>query len=149
MTRYHLAAILLCVPMAAAAADDFKISQLETDVRDLQRQVQAQSQQINELRSQLTRPQGQVRQPSSSSSSPTPAAVNSGTWLDASKWQRVRAGMTELDVVGLLGPPTSMRTKDTERVLFYAMEIGSSGFLSGSVTLHDRVVLEVQVPALR
>ncbi len=145
MTRHHLTALLLCVPMAATAADDFKISQLETDVRDLQRQVQAQSQQINELRSQLARPVGQPRTPSASPA----AATSSGTWLDASKWQRVHSGMSELEVISVLGPPTSMRNRDSERVLFYAMEIGASGFLSGSVTLRDRLVLEVQLPALR
>ena len=147
MTRYHLAAMLLCVPLAAAAADDYKIAQLETDVRDLQRQVQEQSQQIIELRSQLTRPVAQSRQPPPSPS--LAAATSGGTWVDAAKWQRVRTGMSELEVIGLLGPPTSMRTRDSERVLLYAMEIGTSGFLSGSVTLRDRLVLEVQIPALR
>jgi hypothetical protein len=144
MTRHHLAAMLLCVPLAATAADDLKISQLETDVRDLQRQVQAQSQQINELRSQLSRPGIQPRQPS-----PPAAVAAGGVWLDASKWQRLHPGMNELEVIGVLGPPTSMRTRDNERVLFYAMEIGSSGFLSGSVTLRDRLVLAVQIPSLR
>jgi hypothetical protein len=57
--------------------------------------------------------------------------------------------MSELEVIGLLGPPTSMRTTDSGRVLLYAMEIGASGFLSGRVTLRDRVVQEVQSPVLR
>jgi hypothetical protein len=42
-----------------------------------------------------------------------------------------------------------MRERDGERVLLYAMEIGSSGFLSGSVTLRNRVVLRLQKPELR
>jgi len=33
--------------------------------------------------------------------------------------------------------------------LRYAMEIGTSGFLGGSVTLRNRVVVEVRKPALQ
>ena len=96
---------------------------------------------------QLGRPAVQPRVPAGATSATT--ATNAGAWVDGSKWQRIKTGMTELEVIGLLGPPTSMRAKDSDRVLLYAMEIGSSGFLSGSVRLRDRVVLEVQAPALR
>jgi hypothetical protein len=145
MNRFLLAALALWAPVCAMAADDPKVAQLEQDVRDLQRQVLAQSQQLSELRMRLAQqPQAQVRLPSS-----PVAAANTGLWLDASRWQRVRTGMSELEVIGLLGPPTSMRTTDSGRVLLYAMEIGASGFLSGRVTLRDRVVQEVQAPVLR
>ena len=56
--------------------------------------------------------------------------------------------MSELEVIDLLGAPTSMRAEGDARVLLYAMEIGSSGFLRGSVTLRDRAVVEVQQPTL-
>ena len=143
MTRVLIAALSLLAPMAAMAADDHKISQLEQDIRDLQRLVQAQAQQINELRSQLLRPTAQPRAPSS-----PPAAVSS-TWIDASKWQRLKAGMSELEVIGLLGPPTTLRGKESEQVLVYALEIGPSQFLIGKVTLRDRTVLAVQTPVLQ
>jgi len=144
MHRALLAALLI-VPMLSIAADDLKVSQLEQDVRDLQRQVRAQSQQIEELRMQQGRPGAAPLAPPSATAPSTPV----GAWVDASKWQRVKAGMNELEVIGLLGPPTSMRAKDSERVLLYAMEISASGFLSGSVTLRDRVVFAVQSPVLR
>ena len=140
-----LLAALLFVPTLSIAADDLKVSQLEQDVRDLQRQVRAQSQQIEALRMQQGRPGAPARAPPSAAVPSTPV----GAWVDASKWQRVKAGMNELEVIGLLGPPTSMRAKDSERVLLYAMEISASGFLSGSVTLRDRVVFAVQSPVLR
>jgi len=57
--------------------------------------------------------------------------------------------MSELEVVSVLGPPSSMRSQAGTRVLLYAMEIGSSGFLGGSVTFRDRVVTEVQNPVLK
>jgi hypothetical protein len=146
--QLHMLAVMLLAAPAAFAADDFKVSQLEQDVRDLQRQVLAQSQQLAELRMQLNRP-AQPGPVSSPPRSPQSAAAKSETWLDASRWAQVKSGMSELEVISLLGPPTSMREKEGDRVLMYAMEIGASGFLSGSVTLRDRVVVKSQKPELR
>jgi hypothetical protein len=52
-------------------------------------------------------------------------------------------------VIEALGAPTSMRVQDGTRLLLYAMEIGSSGFLSGSVTLKDREVIAIELPTLK
>jgi hypothetical protein len=65
------------------------------------------------------------------------------------RWQGLRTGMSELEVIAALGPPTSMRGQGNERVLFYALEIGNSGFLAGSVTLRDRVVAAIETPTLK
>jgi hypothetical protein len=139
-----MAAMLLGAPVATIAADDLKVSQLEQDVRNLQRQLQAQSQQIEELQRQLARPDLPRPLPPSIA-----AATTAGLWVDASRWQRVQVGMSELEVISLLGPPTAMRVKDGDRVLLYAMEIGASGFLGGSVTLRERVVFSLQKPVLQ
>jgi len=141
-----LAAMLLCAPLAAIPADDLKVSQLDQDVRDLRRQVQEQQRQIDALRAQLVRPTV-----TSQPKPPAGAAVESSSnaWVDSSKWQRIRPGMSELDVINVLGKPTSMRMQDGARVLLYAMEIGSSGFLGGSVTFRDGVVTQVQNPVLK
>jgi len=144
MTRFTLAAVICCAPAALFAADDLRISQLQQDVRNLQRQLQAQSQQLDELRLQLARPE----QPRSGPS-PSAAVAAPGQWVDISRWQRLRTGMSELEVIGLLGPPVSMRVREGERVLLYAMEIGSSGFLGGSVTLRNRSVTDIEKPALK
>jgi outer membrane murein-binding lipoprotein Lpp len=149
MNRVMLAAILLGASLAASAADDPKVLQLEQDVRDLQRQVLAQSQQIEQLRMQLSRPVPQPAPASPAASREPGASGTGGTWLDASRWAQIKPGMSELEVLTLLGSPASMRERDGERVLLYAMEIGSSGFLSGSVTLRNRVVLRLQKPELR
>ena len=144
MARVLLAVMLLCAP-ATALADDLNTSRLEQDVRDLQRRVQALSRQVDELRAQLTRSGNRPK------IAPSPAVLpaSKDEWLDAAKWQRVKPGMSELEVVSALGPPTSMRAGNSERVLLYAMEIGSSGFLGGSVRLRDRIVVEVQAPTLQ
>jgi hypothetical protein len=145
MARALFAFLLLCAPIATLAADDLKVSQLESDVRDLKRQVQGLTRQIDELRSGLSR--GGDR-PKAVPAPSTPVSSTDG-WLDAAKWQRMRPGMSELEVISSLGPPTSMRGDKGERVLLYAMEIGSSGFLGGSVRLRDGRVVEVQAPALQ
>ena len=36
-----------------------------------------------------------------------------------------------------------------DRQLFYALEIGPDGFLSGSITLKDRKVTVVELPTLK
>jgi hypothetical protein len=69
--------------------------------------------------------------------------------VDARKWDALRTGMSELEVIGLLGAPTTMREEGGARLLFYALEIGSSGFLGGSITLRDRTVTEIRRPTLQ
>jgi hypothetical protein len=136
-------ALLACLPLTAVA-DDLRVSQLEQEVRRLERQVLALSRRLDELQRPSFTPERRVA-PAPGASTPT----SGDEWLDASKWQRVKPGMGELDVIGLLGAPTSMREEAGERVLLYALEVGTSGFLGGSVTLRDRVVTAVQTPVLR
>jgi hypothetical protein len=131
-----------CMPLAASAADEGRVNFLEQEVRRLQQQVMAMSRRIDQLeRPALPTPGAQPR-----AQAPAPS---SGAWIDAGKWKKLRTGMSELEVVSLLGAPTSMREADGARVLFYALEIGTSGFLGGSVTFRDRLVAGVQQPTLQ
>jgi hypothetical protein len=141
MRRLVLSTLMLLAPFAATA-DDLRINQMEQDIRDLKRNVQTLTRQIDELRRQPASP-GARNLPSS------PATAASTAWVDLAKWNRLRAGMSELEVISSLGPPTTMRDVDGVRVLRYALEIGSGGFLSGSVSLRDRVVVEVRKPELQ
>ena len=142
MPRLFLAALLLFAPLVATA-DDLRIAQMEQDIRDLKRNVQALTRQVEELRRLQAMP-GVKRLPSPSSS-----ASASTAWVDLSKWNNLRPGMSELEVLSILGPPTTMRDDNGAKVLRYALEISSGGFLSGSVTLRDRVVVEVRRPELQ
>lgn len=132
---------------SAAAQDNFKVIKLEQDVRNLERQVQDLSRQVNDLQRRLVQA-GDASAARADRSAP-PTASTSTSWLVAANWDRVRTGMSELEVIGVLGPPTSMRAAADSRTLFYAMEIGASGFLGGSVRLEERKVVEVVRPALR
>jgi hypothetical protein len=146
--RTLLIALLALLGQSALAADDatYRLMKLEQEVRNLDRQVQTLTRQLDELKQQTAR--AGDRSSTAPRSSTTPAA-SSGDWLQAARWDRVRPGMGELEVIGILGPPTSMRQEGETRVLLYAMEIGSTGFLGGSVELRDRKVSEVQRPVLR
>jgi hypothetical protein len=146
LMRYLLFLSLTLFACALPAADDFKVIKLEQDVRNLERQVQELSRQLDELKSQLGRAGDRQI---SSSRTVAPAAATSTAWLNVSNWDRLRTGMSELEVIGALGPPTSMRQDGEIRVLLYAMEIGSSGFLSGSVSLRERALVEVSKPVLK
>lgn len=144
--RYLLVAALLLLSSALYAADDFKVIKLEQDMRNLERQVQVLARELNELKMQLSRSGDRS---ASSTAATGPVTAGSTDWLNVSNWQKLRPGMGELEVISALGPPTSMRQEGDTRVLLYAMEIGSSGFLSGSVALKDRAVVEVQQPVLK
>jgi hypothetical protein len=142
--RYLLIALLalLCQGAGAAEDDTYRLMKVEQDVRNLERQVQTLTRQLDELRQR-------DRTPSGPRAATAPAASSSTSWLEAARWERVRVGMSELEVINVLGPPTSMRQEGDARVLLYAMEIGASGFLGGSVELRDRAVSEIHKPVLR
>jgi hypothetical protein len=142
--RQLLLVMLISMPCASWAADEHRLSFLEQEVRNLQRQVQSLSRQLDELRTRPDRPASPVAAPRANAPSSDPAR-----WLDVSRWKQLRPGMSELEVISSLGPPTSMRDEGGARVLLYAMEIGASGFLGGSVTLRDHNVAEVRLPTLQ
>ena len=138
--------IALCLLTTGAVADDFKVIKLEQDMRNLERQVQGLTREVADLRSRLAR-SGEQRPLSRASGHTQPASFD---WLSAANWDRVRPGMSELEVISILGPPTSMRPAEEDgRVLLYALEIGSNGFLSGSVTFEDQQVAAVERPTLK
>jgi hypothetical protein len=136
--------VLLWAPFATLAADDARVTRLEQDVRTLQRQVQDLSRQVDQSRLQSSRPAVE-----SGISPPSPLVAAAPAWVDAAKWQRLKSGMGEFEVFAILGTPTSTREVNGVRELFYAVDIGSSAFLAGSVQIRDHKVVEVKIPTLK
>jgi hypothetical protein len=134
---------------SALAQDDanYRLMKLEQDLRNLERQVQTLTRQIDELKQQAAR--AGDHSALGTRSVTTPAATSSTAWLEAARWDRVKTGMSELEVIGILGPPSSMRQEGAARVLLYAMEIGAANFLGGSVEFRDQAVSEIHKPALK
>lgn len=130
-------------------ADALKISQLEQDVRELKRQTDQQARRIDNLESEIERSRATLAPGPERSGAR--AAVTQPTWLQIANWDRLKPGMTELEAIQLLGPPSTLRKAaagDTQTLL-YALEIGVGSFLVGSVTLIDKRVSEVIKPALQ
>ena len=129
---------VLVLPVTGlAAADDTRISFLEQEVRNLQRELQVLSR-AGEMHSSAVRagPRRADRRRDRRAARRSRLAQ----WVNAPEWKQLHPGMSELEVIGLLGPPTSIRDEAGGRVLFYAMEIDSSAFLGGSVRMRDRAV---------
>jgi len=137
--------LFLFLPLAASAADEGRLSFLEQEVRNLQRQVQVLARQVDEMRTRPDRPASTAPVPGERSAR---SDADLPRWVDANRWRQIRPGMSELDVIGSLGPPNSIREEEDTRVLLYAMEIGGSGFLGGSIKLRQSAVVEVLTPTL-
>jgi hypothetical protein len=148
-----LTAILLFHP-GTAKADDIRVAQLEQDVRELRRDMQQQTRRIDSLESAslLSRPgRARVEVVTPADQSAPKSAAARTLWLQGANWEKVQAGMGELDVIGLLGPPTTMRKSDKgdTATLYYALEIDSGSFLAGQVLIADHRVVEVHKPTLK
>lgn len=139
--------LLLLATSQFAVADDFKVIKLEQDVRSLEQQVRELSRQVAELQRSSGRPGDQ----STSMDRQAPVVTGTSLWLDARNWDRIRIGMSELQVIEILGPPTSLRgdADASLRTLLYALEIGTANFLGGQVKLEEHRVTQVEKPTLK
>ena len=143
-----LSLLMLAIALPSTAADESKIIRLEQDVRKLEQEVRDLSRQVAELRRNSG---GASLIPAPAASAPAPAPpAESPRWLRSQNWQRLRPGMSELQVAEALGPPTSTRTtQNSDTIWFYALEIGTDSFLGGSVLLREGKVVEVKAPVLK
>lgn len=146
MKPVHALIAILMLPAAGWAADDYKVIKLEQDVRRLEQQVRDLSREIADLRRQTGAPPLSAPRDQEKAAPP-----GSPLWLQAKNWQRLREGMTELEVIEAIGPPTSTRAAadGAGRILFYALEIDTGSFLGGSVELKDRRVARINTPVLK
>ena len=127
-------------------ADEIREQRLEQQLQELRRQVDVQSRRIDQLES-LMRASG-ASAPSWSTKVPPPAEAS--PWMVASNWDRIRPGMTQDQVAGILGEPNNERPGEAgATTLLYALEIQEGVFLAGRVELQDGKVTAVQKPALR
>jgi outer membrane protein assembly factor BamE (lipoprotein component of BamABCDE complex) len=120
------------------------------DVRALQLLVDQQVRRIDALESAL-RLSRAGRSPPSTPAPPATKSADTGAWLQNANWDKLRPGMSEADVVRVLGPPTTTRKSENgnAQTLFYALELDAGGFLSGNVVIADQKLLEFHKPALK
>ena len=143
---FAMAVAAMCAPSAARAQVDLQVRVLENEVMRLQRELDAQSRRIDDLERNARNPS--VARPPVAAARPEDS---SPAWLVSGNWDRIRTGMKELDVIALLGRPTSVRTEQNGKVraLLYALELGPTAVLAGNVQMSDAGVVEINRPVLR
>ncbi len=149
--RRFPAALLLVLGASFAMAGeaqvrDFRVAELEREVRELRQHNRDLSQRLARVEREL----GVERRGTVPGIVPGTRADDPSLWMQPDLWQQIELGDSEMDVIDVLGPPTSYRDADSElRILFYALEIGASGFLAGQVELQQDRVVHVEAPRLR
>jgi hypothetical protein len=149
------ALLLLLLGFTCARAQDAATVQLQQEVLELKRVNQQMERRIETLERQLAG-QGGVAgaapgaRAASTGGNPLPGSPVALSWMNTADWDRLKPGTQELEVIRILGVPNSLRhAANGQQVLYYALEIGTGSFLSGSVTLADHRVVEVQKPTLK
>ncbi len=142
--------VLMAGAIPAWSQDELRVRQLENEVNRLQRELDAQSRRIDALERSVRGGPGTTLSP------PPPDIIRRSTegspaWLISTNWDRVRPGMKDLDVIALLGRPTSVHTEPDGKThaLLYALELGPTAVLAGDVRLNESGVIAIHKPTLR
>jgi len=132
-----LACLLLVVTYALAqepSADDLK-----GEITSLKQTVLKHEQRIAALEKAIARLLAPGNSPLSKKTG-KPKSITPGGWQVPSNWERIKKGMSERQVISILGQPTSVKNLSSYRTLFYR------GFISGKVELDDDQVWMVRKP---
>ena len=134
-----LACLLLVVTYALAqepSADDLK-----GEVTSLKQTVLKHEQRIAALEKAIARLLAPGNSPLSKKTG-KPKSITPGGWQVPSNWKLIKNGMSERQVISILGQPTSAENSPggVHRTLFYR------GFVSGNVKLTDDQVYRVSKP---
>ena len=121
---------------------------LRVEVMGLRRRVERLEEEIARLIAALDA--GDVVSQGAQPSQTPPVRATGGAWTNPSNWGRVTPGMSERQVISILGPPTKRERirGSIYLLLFYQGEVPGSGFVSGNVRFladQDRVLL-IQIP---
>lgn len=145
MFRHFLAIAVLVTAAAASAQQPDRVRQLEQEVNLLKRIVSEQAKRIERLERDVRGTSSGIDASGSAASRPQ-IATSSAPWHDRASWGSVKNGMSEAQVVSLLGRPTSVETIGSFKTLFYRGAVPSSGSVSGNIKLQDDRVWKVNIP---
>jgi hypothetical protein len=147
-----LLAFQICGMPTAVADDAARISRLETEIQQLRTLVNEQARRIQRLEDELSRragasePQprprprvGEMRTDGAQSAARQP-------WHGVATWDRVATGMTEEEVMKILGNPTSAESVGVLKTLFYRGVAPGGTPVSGHVNFKDGRVVAIRKP---
>ena len=146
MLRYLFAVAILVITATASAQQPDRVRQLEQDVNLLKRTVSEQAMRIERLEREVRGPSSGTDAGGAAPSQPR-IAISLTPWHDRKSWGSVKNGMSEAQVMTILGRPTSAEAVgDSIKTLFYRGEVPGSGSVSGNIKLHDDRVWQVNIP---
>jgi hypothetical protein len=134
--------LYLALPLTAMAqARDAQIDELKRETAQLKTVIADQERRIAALEKMVKALQAVA--------APVPTAIPAPTppWHQASNWILIKKGMSEAQVVEILGPPTRVDSSIDVRTLLYQPDSRSTSTLNGSVTLTDDRVTATKPPA--
>lgn len=134
--------VYFILPLTAMAqARDPQIDELKKETTQLKVMIADQERRIAELEKMV--------KALKAAAAPVPTAIPAPTppWLQASNWILIKKGMSEAQVVEILGPPTRVDSSIDVRTLLYQPDSRSTSSLNGSVTLTDDRVTTAKPPA--
>lgn len=155
--RIALAAVacVLALTVGSAQADDTgRIAYLESEIQRLRTQLAEQNRRIQRLEAQLEQMGGATmtdpRRPISvdGPDNGRPAASGPLPWHSSEAWEQLAVGMSQSEVIAILGDPTALEAVDNYKTLFYS-DGAAGGEISGHVNLKDDLVVAIKVPASR
>ena len=108
----------------------------EDRIASLQREIAAQAQRISRLEAEVARLTAAL----GVTPAPQPTGARSrvaprGAWMTAAPWGRIKRGMSERQVISILGSPTKREVDSIKITLFYQGEVADSGYVSGNIQL--------------
>jgi len=134
--------LYLALPLTAMAqAPDPRLDELRKEAAQLKITIADQERRIAELERMVKALQLVAAPVVTAIPAPMPP------WHLAPNWIRVKPGMSEAQVVEILGPPTSVDSIVDVRTLFYQPNSHATTSLDGTVTLTDDRVTALAPPA--
>ena len=145
--------VALCLVSALSLAQETpkskdQLQSIITEVALLKRAVVEQERRILQLEKMLQRSPSKMTS-ARSITQPQPITSRqalSEPWHYETYWRRIKDGMSESQVIKILGKPTGVKDIGPFRTLFYRGEVRGSGFVSGNVELSDDRVWQVNTP---
>lgn len=157
--RFAFAAIacflaISLLPASSQADDATRISFLESEIQKLRTQLGEQDRRIQRLEAELER-RGGVAPPDWRTERPAAHAPTKGseapgplTRHSPEAWDRIAKGMTQEEVVKILGEPTGVESVDDYKTLFYREVMADGEPISGHVNLREDRVVAIRKPAV-
>ena len=131
-------------PVFAQEADHER--QLRKEVEMLKGTVLEQNRRIEALERKLPGETSAISPTVTNERATQSKALVSPPWHDGISWGRVKEGMSEAQVISILGPPTSLDVIGGDKTLFYRGVVSGSVSVSGNTKLHNDRVWQVNTP---